>query len=59
MSEFRKFKPKELELKETHHLPLVSVAPRPLGFAASMSKDGYIDIALFSYHNVFSSNPFI
>ena len=53
MSEFRKFKPKELELKETHHLPLVSVAPRPLGFAASMSKDGYIDIALFSYHNAF------
>ena len=59
MSEFRKFKPKELELKETHHLPLDSVAPRPLGFAASMNKDGYIDIALFSYHNVFSSNPFI
>ena len=57
MSEFRKYKPKELELRETHQLLLGSVAPRPIGFAASMSKNGHINLAPFSYHNAFSSNP--
>ncbi len=57
MSEFRKFNPKELELREVHQLLLGSVAPRPIGFACSMSKDGHINLAPFSYHNAFSSNP--
>ena len=57
MSKFRKFNPKELELRDVHQLLLGSVAPRPIGFAASMSKDGNINLAPFSYHNAFSSNP--
>ena len=57
MTEFRKFNPKELELREVHQLLLGSVAPRPIGFACSMSKDGHLNLAPFSYHNAFSSNP--
>ena len=57
MATFRKYNPKELELRENHHLLLGSVAPRPIGFAASKSKDGYINLAPFSFHNAFSSNP--
>ena len=57
MATFRKYNPKELELRENHHLLLGSVAPRPIGFTASKSKDGYINLAPFSFHNAFSSNP--
>ena len=57
MSKFNKFDPKKLELREVHQLLLGSVAPRPIGFTASMSKDGHINLAPFSYHNAFSSNP--
>ena len=57
MSKFRKFNPKELELREVHQLLLGSVAPRPIGFTGSMNKDGHINLAPFSYHNAFSSNP--
>ena len=57
MTEFRKFNPKKLELREVHQLLLGSVAPRPIGFACSMSKDGHVNLAPFSYHNAFSSNP--
>ena len=57
MAKFREYNPKELELKEKHHLLLSSVAPRPIGFTTSKSKDGIINLAPFSYHNAFSSNP--
>jgi flavin reductase (DIM6/NTAB) family NADH-FMN oxidoreductase RutF len=57
MAKFREYNPKELELKEKHHLLLSSVAPRPIGFATSNSKDGHINLAPFSFHNAFSSNP--
>ena len=57
MPTFREYNPKELELKEKHHLLLSSVAPRPIGFTTSKSKDGVLNLAPFSYHNAFSSNP--
>ena len=57
MAKFREYNPKELELKDKHHLLLSSVAPRPIGFATSNSKDGHINLAPFSFHNAFSSNP--
>ena len=57
MAKYKKFDSKELELKEKHQLLLASVAPRPIGFTASKSRDGYINLAPFSYHNAFSSNP--
>jgi flavin reductase (DIM6/NTAB) family NADH-FMN oxidoreductase RutF len=57
MTKFREYNPKELELKDKHHLLLSSVAPRPIGFTTSKSKDGHINLAPFSFHNAFSSNP--
>ena len=57
MAEYRQFNSKELSLKEKHQLLLASVAPRPIGFTASKSHDGHINLAPFSYHNAFSSNP--
>ena len=57
MTKFKKFNPKELELRDVHQLLLGSIAPRPIGFAASKNKKGQINLAPFSYHNAFSSNP--
>ena len=57
MANYRQFNSDELSLKEKHQLLLASVAPRPIGFTASKSRDGHINLAPFSYHNAFSSNP--
>jgi len=57
MAKFREYNPKELELRDKHHLLLSSVAPRPIGFTTSKSKNGHINLAPFSFHNAFSSNP--
>ena len=57
MTRFKEFNPKEMELRDKHQLLLSSVAPRPIGFTTSISKDGDINLAPFSYHNAFSSNP--
>jgi len=57
MAKFREYNPKELELREKHHLLLSSIAPRPIGFTGSKSKSGQINLAPFSFHNAFSSNP--
>ena len=57
MTKFQQFDPNKLELREKHQLLLSSVAPRPIGFTGSKSKDGHINLAPFSYHNAFSSNP--
>ena len=57
MAKFREYNPKELELKDKHHLLLSSIAPRPIGFTGSKSKSGQINLAPFSFHNAFSSNP--
>ena len=57
MAKYKTFDPKELELKATHQLLLASVAPRPIGFTASKDMEGNINLAPFSYHNAFSSNP--
>ena len=57
MTKYRQFNSSELSLKEKHQLLLASVAPRPIGFTASKSSDGFINLAPFSYHNAFSSNP--
>ena len=57
MAKFKEYNPKELELKDKHHLLLSTVAPRPIGFTTSKSSDGILNLAPFSYHNAFSSDP--
>ena len=57
MNKHKTFNSNELALKEKHQLLLASIAPRPIGFTASKSCDGHVNLAPFSYHNAFSSNP--
>ena len=54
---FKEFNPKDLELRDRHQLLLSAVAPRPIGFTSSKNKKGQINLAPFSFHNAFSSNP--
>ncbi|MBC8255900.1 MAG: flavin reductase family protein [Candidatus Marinimicrobia bacterium] len=57
MANFKEYNPKELEIREQYRLLIGSVAPRPIGFATSKSKDGIINLAPFSFYNAFSANP--
>jgi len=57
MNQYKTFNSKELALKEKHQLLLASIAPRPIGFTATKNSNGDINLAPFSYHNAFSSNP--
>lgn len=49
--------PSEVHLKELHGHLLSSVIPRPIAFASTISKDGKLNLAPFSYFNVFSAQP--
>ena len=57
MVKYKTFNSNELALKEKHQLLLASIAPRPIGFTASINKEGQVNLAPFSYHNAFSSDP--
>lgn len=49
--------PEETHLKELHGHLLSSVIPRPIAFASTVSKEGALNVAPFSYFNVFSAQP--
>jgi flavin reductase (DIM6/NTAB) family NADH-FMN oxidoreductase RutF len=49
--------PKELTVQVLQKYLQNAVAPRPICFASTISKDGIPNIAPFSFFNVFSSNP--
>ncbi len=51
------FDPKELDLKHRHQLLIGGVAPRPIAFVSTQSKDGKDNLAPFSFFNAFGSNP--
>ena len=51
------FNPKELDPKKLHAFLLGGIAPRPIAFASTVDKDGKVNLAPFSYFNVFSANP--
>lgn len=44
---------------ELYPLVISAVVPRPIGFAASLSRDDTINLAPYSYFNVLGHNPFI
>ena len=48
---------KELSAKEKYFMLIGGVAPRPIAWVATVSKDGRHNIAPFSFFNAFSSNP--
>lgn len=49
--------PKDLELPKRHGLLLGGVAPRPIAFVSTISKDGVNNLAPFSFFNAFGANP--
>lgn len=51
------FDPKELNPGKLHAYLLGGVAPRPIAFASTVDSEGNVNLAPFSYFNVFSANP--
>lgn len=57
MNNIKSFDPKSLSQPELHQFLLTAVAPRPIALASTIDKDGKVNLAPFSFFNVFSSNP--
>ena len=57
MSSFKSFSPNDLDPRSLHAFLLGGVAPRPIAFASTVDLDGQVNLAPFSYFNVFSANP--
>lgn len=53
----RTVNPKDASTGELHGLMLGAVAPRPIAFASTISQDGEVNLAPYSFFNAFSSNP--
>lgn len=49
--------PAEVKTAKLHGYMLGAVAPRPIAFASTISKDGVVNLSPFSFFNVFSANP--
>ena len=54
------FDPREVGMKPDpfkHTVYNALVVPRPIGWISTLSESGVINLAPFSFHNAFSSNP--
>ncbi len=49
--------PTQIATRDLHQYILAAVAPRPIAFASTISKDGVPNLAPYSFFNAFSSNP--
>ena len=54
---FKKFITKELDIKSAYHLLISGVTPRPIALVGSVDKNGYSNLAPFSFFNAFGANP--
>lgn len=52
-----KILPKDTPTKDLHQYLLGSIAPRPIAFVSTIDKQGNINLAPFSFFNVFSARP--
>lgn len=48
---------KDFPTKELHQYLLGSIGPRPIAFVSTVDKDGRVNLAPFSFFNVFSAKP--
>jgi len=48
---------KDLKPAERQNYLQHAIAPRPICFASTIDKDGYVNLSPFSFFNLFSSNP--
>jgi flavin reductase (DIM6/NTAB) family NADH-FMN oxidoreductase RutF len=49
--------PNDISTSELHGYLLGAVAPRPICFASTVSKEGNVNLSPYSFFNVFSANP--
>ncbi len=49
--------PADLQPQEFYRLLNSAVAPRPIAFVSTVSKDGHVNLAPYSFFNVFGFNP--
>ena len=54
---FRSYTPMDLPTPQRHEYLLATIAPRPIAWVSTMNDKGQINLAPFSFFNVFSSNP--
>src|ERR1051326_7999433 len=57
MSEWLGIDPSTLGVQATQKYLQNAIAPRPICFASTISKEGVPNLAPFSFFNIFSSNP--
>ena len=51
------YTPSELDARKLHQCLLGGIAPRPIAFVSTQDAQGRVNLAPFSYFNVFSANP--
>jgi len=49
--------PTDLSIKDRHHHLLNGIGPRPIAWVSSVNELGKVNLAPFSFFNIFSSNP--
>ncbi|NOY06277.1 MAG: flavin reductase family protein [Chlorobi bacterium] len=54
---FLTFSPDDMTLSERNHIMLGGIAPRPIALVGTISGEGYINLAPFSFYNALSANP--
>jgi len=53
----RSIDPEKTETRDFHQFLLGAVAPRPIAFVSTKDENGQVNLAPYSFFNVFSSNP--
>jgi len=53
----RSFSPEDLSPKERYYHMVAGIAPRPIAFVSTVSKDGVPNLAPFAFFNAFSASP--
>jgi len=54
---FREYIPGIVPKRDMHQILLSGIAPRPIALVSTLSKDGIINLAPYSFFNAFASNP--
>lgn len=54
---FLEFIPGEVPKRDMHQILLSGVAPRPIALISTISKDGILNLAPYSFFNAYASNP--
>lgn len=54
---FLEFIPGEVPKRDMHQILLSGVAPRPIALVSTISKDGILNLAPYSFFNAYASNP--